>query len=230
VIAVSWLCQTAADLPLDPEWLSPEEQERLVGFKVAKRREEWLLGRWTAKRALAAYRPETFGQRPMSLLEIRTAADGAPEATCDGRVLPLVLTLSHRIDLAVCALADAGTALGCDLEKLEPRSEGLVRDFFTERERALVAAGSAEETVLLTNLIWSAKESALKAMRVGLRMDTRNVEVELPAREAVSGWCAVRVHHQVSDREFVGWWREIPACVLTVLASPPARIPVELSC
>ncbi|MGB6850543.1 MAG: 4'-phosphopantetheinyl transferase superfamily protein [Thermoanaerobaculia bacterium] len=226
---VSWLLQTAADLPPHPEWLSPAEHERLAGLEVSKRRQEWLLGRWTAKRALAVYRPETLGKRPLSHLEIRTAADGAPEAACDGQALPLVLTLSHRSDLAVSAVAETDTALGCDLEKLEPRSEGLVEDFFTEREQALVAAAGAEEAELLANLVWSAKESALKAMRVGLRMDTRKVEVELPARDGVDGWCPVRVHHQESGREFVGWWRQILHCVLTILASPPARVPVEFS-
>ena len=146
---VSWLLQTAADLPSHSEWLTPTENERLTGLAMPKRRQEWLLGRWTAKRALAAYRPNTLGRRPLSELEIRTAADGAPEAFCDGQSLPLVLTLSHRSDLAVSAVAETDAALGCDLERLEPRSEGLVEDFFTERERNLVAAAGAEETELL---------------------------------------------------------------------------------
>ena len=227
---VSWLLQTAADLPPHAEWLSPAENERLAGLEVLKRRQEWLLGRWTAKRALAAYRPETLGRRPLSHLEIRTAADGAPEAVCDGQALPLVLTLSHRSDLAVSAVAETDTALGCDLERLEPRSEGLVADFFTEQERTLVAAAGAEEAELLANLVWSAKESALKAMRVGLRMDTRRVEVELPAGKSVEGWRPIGVHHRESGQEFAGWWRQIVHCVLTILASPPARVPVELSC
>jgi 4'-phosphopantetheinyl transferase len=230
VTTVSWLLQTAADLPPHPVWLSPAEHERLAGLEVSKRRQEWLLGRWTAKRALAAYRPETLGRRPLSDLEIRAAADGAPEAACDGQTLPLILTLSHRSDLAVCAVAETDTALGCDLERLEPRSEGLVEDFFTEQERALVAAAGAEEAELLANLVWSAKESALKAMRVGLRMDTRKVEVELLAGGRAEGWRPIRVHHRESGREFVGWWRQILHCVLTILASPPARVPVELSC
>jgi len=230
VTTVSWLLQTAADLPPHAEWLSPAEIEQLAGLAVSKRRREWRLGRWTAKRALAAYRPETLGRRPLSDLEIRTATDGAPEATCDGQALPLALTLSHRSDLAVSAVAEADTALGCDLEWLEPRSEGLIEDFFTVQERTLVAAAGAEEAELLANLVWSAKESALKAMRVGLRMDTREVEVELPARDGVDGWRPVSVHHQESGREFVGWWRQISSCVLTILASPPARVPVELWC
>jgi 4'-phosphopantetheinyl transferase len=229
VTTVSWLLQTAADLPPHREWLSPAENERLAGLEVSKRRQEWLLGRWTAKQALAAYRPDSLGLRPLSDLEIRAAADGAPEAVCDGQALPLVLTLSHRSDLAVSAVAETEAALGCDLERVEPRIEGLVEDFFTEQERQLVAGAAGEEAELLANLVWSAKESALKAMRVGLRMDTRKVEVELAARRVVDGWCPVRVHHRESGREFAGWWCRVLNCVLTILASPPARVPVELS-
>ena len=66
---VSWLLQTAADLPPHREWLSPAENERLAGLEVSKRRQEWLLGRWTAKQVLAAYRPESLGRRPLSDLE-----------------------------------------------------------------------------------------------------------------------------------------------------------------
>lgn len=229
MITVSWLLQTKADLPPRREWLSPAEEERLAGFEVSKRRQEWLLGRWTAKRALAAYRPESLGRRSLSALEIRAATDGAPEAFCDGQRLPLILALSHRSELAVCAVAGTETALGCDLERVEPRSEGLVEDFFTERERSLVAGADGEEAELLANLVWSAKESALKAMRVGLRMDTRKVEVELPDRNIVDGWRPITVHHRESGRVFAGWWRRILPCVLTILASPPARAPVEMS-
>lgn len=49
---IAWLVQSACDLPALPAaaWLSPPERERLSSFKVAKRRDDWLLGRWTAKR------------------------------------------------------------------------------------------------------------------------------------------------------------------------------------
>ena len=70
-------------------------------------------------------------------------------------------------------------SVGCDLELVEPRSALFVRDYFTAAERERVAAAPAREHDELANLIWCAKESALKVLRTGLRRDTRSVEVEL---------------------------------------------------
>ena len=50
-----WLEQTEADLPAANDWLSAGERLRLDGMRFAKRHADWRLGRWTAKRALAAY-------------------------------------------------------------------------------------------------------------------------------------------------------------------------------
>jgi hypothetical protein len=57
---------------------------------------------------------------------------------------------------------------------------------------AVRAAGEARDRVVAT--IWSAKESALKALGVGLRMDPRRVEVRVAssdrptALEALDSW------------------------------------------
>ena len=51
-ISVSWLTQTLEDLPSALSWLGEKEQEVLAGLRFEKRRQDWLLGRWTAKLAL----------------------------------------------------------------------------------------------------------------------------------------------------------------------------------
>ena len=49
---------------------------------------------------------------------------------------------------------------------------------------------------------------ALKALREGLRLDTRIVEVEVP--EAVAAdWQPLTVHYR-RGRHFTGWWRHDP--------------------
>jgi len=99
-----------------------------------------------------------------------------------------------------------------DLEAVEPRSDAFVRDYFTRSEIAAVAAG---ERNLLANLIWSAKESALKALGVGLTLDTREVEVEL-APGSGTGWRAFQVH---GAAEWGGWWRSDGAHILTLVGA-----------
>ena len=52
---IYWLEQTEADVPAGEEWLSPSEALRSNAIPFAKRRNDWRLGRWTAKSAWAAY-------------------------------------------------------------------------------------------------------------------------------------------------------------------------------
>lgn len=221
---IGWLLAGAAEVPADDAWLTPAERVRLAAFSVPSRRTDWRLGRWTAKRAVAA-----FLGGPRDPIEIRPAADGAPEAFLAGEPAPVVLSLSHRAGQGLCAVAAAGMALGCDLELIEPRSGEFVEDFFTAGEQALLERAPAADHPLLANLIWSAKESALKALRQGLRLDTRSVEVvevQLPAGAGAWSPLSVRSHH--TGETFHGWWRRDGGCVLTVAASPPPSLPRAL--
>jgi phosphopantetheinyl transferase len=70
--------------------------------------------------------------------------------------------------------------VGCDLEKLEPRSSAFVHDFFDDAEVA--AWEKAPDRDLFANAVWSAKEAVLKALGLGLSVDTRHVHVRLGNR------------------------------------------------
>lgn len=75
------------------------------------------------------------------------------------------------------------------------RRDAFVRDYFIEEERAAFDDFAREEDRRRAiALVWSAKESALKAMRVGLRVDTRSVSVT-HADKSISraGWNSLRV-------------------------------------
>jgi 4'-phosphopantetheinyl transferase len=197
-----------ADRPVKLDWLARGELDRAAAMAVPWRREDFLLGRWAAKRLVSS----VLGCAPGPAMEIRAAASGRPEAFLDGHPLRLSLSISHRERLALAAVDDAGKPLGADLEAVEARSDAFVRDYFTASEIAAVAAGEPD---LMANLIWSAKESALKALGVGLTVDTRDVEVELaPGRGA--GWRAFRLH---GATEWGGWWRREGARILTLVGA-----------
>ncbi len=226
--AVHWVVQAAADVPADDGWLAPGERARLAGLRFAKRRADWRLGRWTAKRAVVA-RLAAAGPAPaLTAVEIRAAPDGAPQVLVDGSPVPLAISLSHRAGLAVCAVAPGGVALGCDLEPVEPRSPTFVADWFTAEERQAVEHAPAAERALLVTLLWCAKESVLKALRTGLRLDTRSVTVDPPPLGPERRWRPLTVRHPAGRRAFVGWWRLEAARVVTVVAAPPAAPPVRI--
>jgi 4'-phosphopantetheinyl transferase len=222
LIPVGWLLAASGEVPEDDGWLGPAEREHVGTLPLPWRRESWRLGRWAARQAIAAFLGGTPGA-----IEIRNAADGAPEALLAGRPAPVVLSFSHRAGRAACAVATAGTALGCDLELIEPRSEGFVRDFFTTAELDLIENAEPADRPLLANLVWSAKESVLKALRTGLRADTRSVEVSLGRREG-GDWSPFTAICVDSGRIFNGWWRQEGDLVITVTADPAPEVPRRL--
>lgn len=217
-------------MPADQSWLAEGEAARAAGMRFTKRRTEYLLRRWAAKHAVAAAtgRPAD----PPALLariEVRNAVTGAPLVWVDGLRTGLGISLTDRAGWAVCLVSGRSGPVGCDLELVEPRSAGFVRDFLTDAEQALVAAaGSAQLRHEMANLVWSAKESALKVLRTGLRRDTRSVEVRLTEPASTVGSWSALVVRTAEGRELPGWWCRHGHFVLTVAYDAPARPPVSL--
>ncbi|MBV9608961.1 MAG: 4'-phosphopantetheinyl transferase superfamily protein, partial [Acidobacteria bacterium] len=116
-------------------------------------------------------------------IEIVATPSGAPEVFVSGKLLDIAISITHSGDTAACALSGSGTALGCDIEQIEPRSNSFLEDYFTVEEQSLLRRSNPTDQWRLAALLWSAKESTLKALRVGLRLDTRCVRVTLEPQE-----------------------------------------------
>lgn len=215
----------ASCVPAGDRWLSATERGVLAGLRFPKRRADWRLGRWVAKRAIGAARGREAGPG----IEILTAPSGAPEARVHGAVDdPPPLSISHAGGWGACVVGRTRSArIGCDLEVVARRSPAFVRDYFTAAEQARTAASGAERDRVAC-LTWSAKESCLKALRTGLRRDTRSVELirlDAPGRP----WASLAVRDRESDTIYAGWWRGHRGLVLTVVADDPnLASPVEL--
>jgi 4'-phosphopantetheinyl transferase len=226
---VYWLEQTAADVPAEDDWLSASESIHLNGMRFAKRRSDWRLGRWTAKCAVASLLNLPADAQGLAQIEIRPASSGAPEVFVANEPAVVTVSISHRSGAAICAVAMSGVDLGCDQEVIEARSEGFVADYFTPDEQALVARVCEAERSRLVTLLWSAKESALKAVREGLRLDTRSVAVS-PINGAfnLDGWSPLQVRY-ADGRSFHGWWQQAQGIVRTLVANPAPDSPILLS-
>jgi len=214
------------DAPPGDDWLSPREAAWVRRMRFPKRRSEFRLGRWTAKAALALYLGRGRSAPDLRAIEIDRAPDGAPAPLVDGLPADAYVTMTDRADQAVCLVGPPGTALGCDLELVEPRSDAFVADFLTPAEQRLVAVAGPERDVL-ANLVWCGKESALKVLRAGLRRDTRSVEVSFPDGPTVDGWAPLSVR-AVEGTVFPGWWQRFGAFVLTVASTQPFAPPRSL--
>ena len=148
-------------------------------------------------------------------------------ACLDGQALPRRVSLTDRAGWAVCTVSPSGLEVGCDLELVEHRSRAFVADYFTPAEQTIAhLAPSEQDWQRVTNLIWSAKESALKVLRAGLRRDTRSVEVTLGEGDG-DDWVPLTVE-SAEGSTFHGWWRQYGTFILTVAAPEPLAPPVAL--
>ncbi|MFZ2487486.1 MAG: 4'-phosphopantetheinyl transferase superfamily protein [Anaerolineae bacterium] len=178
-----------------------------------------------------------------------------PVPVVSGMRLPVSLSISHSDDTALCALyaaadgseraathallngfpASGEVQVGVDIEQIEARSAGFAQAYFTAKELGRLAETPQEEQALLATAIWSAKEAVLKALHLGLVVDTRRISC-LPATSsaAAGGWMLMllqmdadllpeaqrRTSQSVVARPWSlrGWWRYHGRFVLTLAA------------
>lgn len=235
---IHWLIEPAQDLTEPAPWfLSKEEAETYAAFRFDKRRADWLLGRWTAKRLVQAFLLDIGAPViPLETLVIANDPYGVPRveftgAGTEARALP-VISLSHSHGHALAAGAAGTLALGCDLEYVDARTQTFVRDYFTgaEIERWDTTSPALRDT--LVTAIWCAKEATLKALHKGLSVDTRAVECLIePVAEAPECWTAFQIEaHLPNAPKLHGWWQcwgEFTLAIVTDTAEPPAAQPVS---
>ncbi len=186
---VNWLLQTLNQVPSERDWLHPSEQEVLRGFKFAKRRNDWLLGRWTAKNCV----------------------------TKNNEPLDSNISSRHSHGVAISALCPQNFKIGCDLEKIEPRSHRFIQDYFTVEEKEIIYNYGKEDVPLLANLLWSAKESVLKSIRLGLRVDTRKIQINSQLDKNVKEWNEFEIHSPELKNKFYGRWQKFEGFVITMV-------------
>lgn len=230
---IDWLICLADDCPElgaghPPGFLSAFEREMLAELRFPKRRREWLLGRWTAKCLLQRCHP-AYGSLTPQAITVGNDPDGAPYLSIEGEGrLAMSLSISHRSDRAFCALSSTlPPAIGADLERVESRDPAFVHDFFTvDEDRRVWACPPSRQDTLIT-VIWSAKESVLKALRHGLRVDTRSIEIcHVAGLEGAQAdmnkppdqtWYEVQIRCTLPDSGSLhGWWQPWEDHVLTI--------------
>jgi len=213
-----------------PAFLNPVEASGLAGKRFPKRRAEWLHGCWVAKSLLQKRHPACV-ELPLSEIVIAKEPGGAPYAAlADGTRLPGCLSITHSGPLAACALAlDPRLHVGIDLEKIEARPAGFFEAYFTPPENAYLRNCPPETLPEVLTLFWSAKESVLKALRKGLSLDTRQVEIRLVDVDdgLSSGWRRFGVAGNALEGStpdsgpwvWAGWWQVYQGYILTLVAA-----------
>lgn len=214
-----FLEQRMTDLPDHNDWLGPAEKATLSDFRVAKRLLDWRLGRWTAKCAVSAYLG--WSKERMRDIQISSLPSGAPKVDAPEKTEAPQISISHSSNSCLCVVGVPRYRIGCDIEKVETRSQSFIETFFTPAEVLALTPLSSDDKKILVNIMWSTKESYLKSTREGLTRDTTEVETSLPAPfewktplADHTAWLPIWISNR--NRSSVGYWRLIAGFVETV--------------
>ena len=102
-MSVQWLYASERGVPAGDGWLTPREREWSQRFRFSKRRDDYRLGRWVAKRAVArALSLPADDPDALSLVDVRNkregAERGAPEVFVGGQPAPLGISVRKASD------------------------------------------------------------------------------------------------------------------------------------
>ena len=222
-----WITQDLSDVPDGDEWLSKREQDLLSGIHVSKRRNDWRLGRWTAKRAYSIYNIAVTVPS-MRGIDVIAAEDGGPDIYIADNPAPVSISISHSHGHGLCVIAPADFPVGCDLEHVECGSADFFGDYFRQDE--MLSWQRAPEAIksIVGYLIWSAKESCLKVLREGLRRDTRSVRIDIDFKDLDRLWNTWTGRCMETSRQFWGWWHYGDSYVYTMASEQSSHSPRKL--
>lgn len=175
-IATEYVGLTAARGEFEPleDWLTAAEREELARLRDDRRREQWLAGRWAAKRLVQ----RTLGGRYIHDVEVFSRdAEGQrvrPRARVDGRPSDRRLSIAHSSRAALAAIAtDDRLTVGVDLVEQGELPAAFAAAWYDESERAWIAAGRFRAVE-----VWAIKEAAYKALQEGEAFAPRQVVVQ----------------------------------------------------
>jgi 4'-phosphopantetheinyl transferase len=221
-----WLTQNLGDVPEDDDWMSTKERSLMTGIRVSKKRNDWRLGRWTAKRAYCLF--NKVQPAAMPAVSVLAAEDGGPDLYLGESPGPVSISISHSHGRGFCAVASGKRAVGCDLEWVEYASPDFFDDYFRAEEARFCREAPEEIKSISGYLVWSAKESCLKVIREGLRRDTRTIRIDADFSGHRESWNEWAGRCLVTARLFYGWWRFENGFVYTLASESPNSMPREL--
>lgn len=230
---IHWLAQSHEVIPKTAVngkpafFLNGKESARLASLSTEKRRRDWLLGRWTAKRLLQTVIWETKNTTvPLDLITVSNNPDGVPMIESQ---LPMIdgkfsISISHSHGHAlVTAVAKSDWPIGADIEQIKPRSETFIDDYFTETEALLVRQVDGALRDIQVTAVWSAKEAVLKALHLGLSVDTRAISCLIdPGKRPSDSWVPFKIRCDntrlpKTAPHLSGWWRTMDQFVMTLV-------------
>ncbi len=159
------------------------EHSQFGQLKFDRRRKSYLLGRLAAKQAVGAL----TGIQRMDTIWIDSGVFTHPVVKLEGH--PNIGTsISHCNTLGIALAYPEAHPLGVDLELIDEARLDILEKHSTERERQFFAALGYNKPISYT-ILWTIKESLSKALRTGLTVDLKLLEIKslIPSASFVQG-------------------------------------------
>lgn len=143
------------------QYLHPEEHGFYARLQFEKRIKSYLMGRFVAKQAVAAF----IGEEDLRSIFIQSGIF----------TQPVVVSNKHNVQVSISHCDNFGAALAfpeahpmaLDIEKINPDKRAVLESQITEAERELLCTCSPSYDIGLT-LLWTAKEALSKVLKTGL--------------------------------------------------------------
>ncbi|MBI1246283.1 4'-phosphopantetheinyl transferase superfamily protein [bacterium] len=150
-------------IPQDLDWLTSNERTEFEHWKHAARRQQWLAGRWIAKRLISRQ------CEPARLAEVEVLtrdAEGlgtAPRISICGNTAAIGLSISHAGSALLVAACHGQKRIGVDLVTDVPNNDSFRTSWFTQHENNWIAESPRNRLPIA----WGLKEAIFKACGTG---------------------------------------------------------------
>ncbi|TBZ40993.1 4'-phosphopantetheinyl transferase family protein [Rhizobium leguminosarum] len=148
--------------------LSSDERDRAATYRFERDRASFIAGRYLLRQLLSL-------QTGISPSKVPLSPDRHGKLRLEGRDRPQ-FSLANADGLVAVAVASGCDYVGIDCERADAEiEEAAVDSYCSADERRWLAELPARESARGAIALWTLKESHLKALGVGLRVDARNV-------------------------------------------------------
>ncbi|AXA42375.1 4'-phosphopantetheinyl transferase family protein [Rhizobium leguminosarum] len=148
--------------------LSSDERDRAATYRFERDRASFIAGRYLLRQLLSL-------QTGISPSKVPLSPDRHGKLRLEGRDRPQ-FSLANADGLVAVAVASGCDHVGIDCERVDAEiEETAVDSYCSADERRWLAELPARESARGAIALWTLKESHLKALGVGLRVDPRNV-------------------------------------------------------
>lgn len=154
------------------DYLHLDEKDYLKTLKYEQRIRSYLLGRYAAKKAVAALLDDDH----LTKIQIINGVFNQPVILHDSPIR-IQVSLTHCDDLAAAIAFPEIMILGIDIEKINSRLTRTVEAELTSSEKLIAARLSCTYESFVT-IIWTLKESLSKALKTGLAVPLHLLEVK----------------------------------------------------